>query len=235
MSSPVIVIIPARYGSTRLPGKPLADVGGRPLVVRVAEGAGAAPDARVVVASDDERIRKAVEKAGFECVLTSPDCPSGTARVAEAWHKLGRPQGRIVNLQGDEPMVSAEWIEAVTSVPPGDDLVVTLARMADPAEAEEPSCVKVVLDDRGFAMYFSRRQIPWGAAEWLQHIGVYCFSPAVLEAVVALPESAPARAEKLEQLSWMSAGFRIRVVTGDFPGIGVDTPGDLERCRRIFR
>lgn len=235
MSFPVTVIIPARYGSTRLPGKPLADVGGMPLVVRVAEGAGTASGARIVVATDDDRIRTAVETAGFECVMTSPDAPSGTARAAEAWRILGRPPGRIVNVQGDEPMVTGAWIEAVTSVPPADDLVVTLARRADPAEAGEPSCVKVVLDDDGCAMYFSRRQIPWGAEEWLQHIGVYCFSPAVLDAVVAMPESAPARAERLEQLSWMSAGFRIRVVTGDFPGIGVDTPEDLERCRRLFR
>ncbi len=234
MSCPVTVIIPARYGSTRLPGKPLADIGGRALVVRVAEGASVS-GARVVVATDDARISAVVERAGFECVMTSTDAPSGTARTAEAWRILGRPQGRIVNLQGDEPMASGAWIEAVTSVPPADDLVVTLARRADKAEAEEPSCVKVVLDDRGHAMYFSRRQIPWGAEEWLQHLGVYCFSPTALEAVVALPESAPARAERLEQLSWMSAGFRIRVVTGDFPGIGVDTPEDLERCRRVFQ
>lgn len=233
MTGGLVIIVPARYGASRLPGKPLADVAGRPLLVRVLDGLSGCGADVLAAATDDVRIADAARMAGYDAVLTG-EAASGTARVAEAWRKLGRPGTRIVNAQGDEPCAAPQWIEALVSVPPSDDLVVTLARRAGPGAGLSESSVKVVLDSAGEAMYFSRSPIPHSAGSFLEHVGVYCFSPASLERCVSSPVSEASRLERLEQLSWMHHGVRIAVVEGDFGGTGVDTPEDLERVRRLF-
>jgi 3-deoxy-manno-octulosonate cytidylyltransferase (CMP-KDO synthetase) len=229
----VVVLVPARFGAVRLPGKPLADIAGKPMIVRVLDGLTGCGAGILAAATDDARIVEAVEQAGHVAVMTG-DAPSGTARVADAWIRLGRPGARIINIQGDEPCASSSWIQALTSIPAEDDLVVTIARRTEASAEPGPSSVKVVVDSRSEAMYFSRSPIPHGSAEYLEHVGAYCFSPASLEACIAAPPSEASRCEKLEQLAWMHSGIRIAVVEGDFEGTGVDTPGDLERIRRLF-
>lgn len=233
MAVDAAVIIPSRYGSTRLPAKPLCEIGGKPMVIRVLEGAAAAGPAVLAVATDHESIAGVVRRAGFDAVMTG-DAPSGTARVAEAWRKLGRPCSRIVNLQGDEPFAAASWIEALMSVEPAPDLVATLARPSNPSAASSESSVKVVLDNEGKALYFSRHPIPWGASAHLEHLGVYCFSPGSLESCLSAPPCAAGASERLEQLAWLCAGMRIAVVQGRFEGIGIDTPEDLARAREML-
>jgi 3-deoxy-manno-octulosonate cytidylyltransferase (CMP-KDO synthetase) len=229
----VVVIVPARYGAVRLPGKPLADVGGKPLIVRVLDGlAGCGADI-LVAATDDDRIAAAVKSAGYDSVMTG-EAQNGTSRVGDAWARLGRPGSRIINVQGDEPLASASWVEALVSVPPEDDLVATLARRRGPEAGASASSVKVVLDSRGEALYFSRSPIPNGADSFLEHVGVYCFSPASLESCLAAPPSEASRFERLEQLAWMHSGMRMAVLEGEFDGTGIDTPEDLERVRRLF-
>ncbi len=227
------VIIPARMGSVRLPGKPVADICGKPLIVRVLEGVASCGAGVLAVATDSGMIASTVRKAGFEAVLTG-DAPSGSARVYEAWRLLGRPGGTIVNLQGDEPFVEPAWIEALLSVEPAPDRVSTLSRPCDPDSARDPSSVKVAAACDGRALYFSRSPIPHGAQGFQEHAGVYCFSPGSLEACAAAPPCPLADAERLEQLAWLCAGIDIRVVEGDFQGFGVDTPEDLERARELF-
>lgn len=234
MTPGVVVIVPARFGAVRLPGKPLADLGGRPLVVRVLDGLSGCGADILAAATDDERIAVAVERAGYSAVMTG-EAASGTARVGLAWEKLGRPGKRIINVQGDEPCAAAGWIGAMVSVSPADDLVVTLARRASAGACSSPSSVKVVVDSRGEALYFSRSLIPYGSDAILEHVGAYCFSPGSLEACLSAPASEASRSERLEQLAWMHAGIRLAVVQGDFDGTGVDTPEDLERVRRLFQ
>lgn len=232
-SDRVIAIVPARYCSVRLPGKPLADVAGIPLINRVLQGLKGSVD-RIVVATDDNRIMDSVRSSGFEAILTG-DADTGTQRVFMAWELLGCPGEWIINVQGDEPLVNSSWIKALTSCYPEDDLVTTLARRVPAIQAQSPDSVKVVIDRNGDAMYFSRYPVPHGAEELLEHVGVYCFGPASLRHCVSAGSTPLSRIERLEQLAWLENGIRVRVIDGDFEGLGVDTPDDLERAVKYFK
>lgn len=229
-----VVIIPARMGSTRLPGKPLADICGRPLILRVLDGvAGASPE-RLAVATDSSEIFETVTAAGHESVMTGP-AENGTARIYDAWKRMGSPGDRIVNLQGDEPCADPSWIEALQAADTGPRWVSTLVCSIPRERAADASVVKVAFTSGNRALYFSRSPVPWGARVHYQHLGVYCFTPESLPLCVHSPGGTLAAAEKLEQLSWMENGIGIRVIPGDWKGMGVDTPQDLEEAREWFR
>jgi 3-deoxy-manno-octulosonate cytidylyltransferase (CMP-KDO synthetase) len=234
----VAVIIPARFGATRFPGKPLADLGGKPMIAHVVERAQRARGVDVVaVATDDERIAAAVRKVGGQVVMTGP-AETGTDRVAMAARLLSPRPEIVVNLQGDEPMVEPRAVEAVVRAIQEGAEMATLARPLDPAEWERPQAVKVVTDARGDALYFSRSPIPHRRAGGIPamaraHIGIYAFTAGVLERFTALPPGRLEQEEGLEQLRVLEQGQRIRVVDTDYVGFGVDTPEDLERARAI--
>lgn len=218
-------MIPARYGSSRLPGKALADLGGSPMVVHVWRRARMALE-HVVVATDDPRIAEAVRAAGGLAVMTG-EAPNGTARVAAAAVEADV----IVNVQGDEPFVDPAHILAVgRAVDDAHPIATAAAPLADPAD---PARVKVVTDARGRALYFSRAPIPHGGP-WRLHVGLYAFAREVLERVVRLPPSALELSERLEQLRWLEAGYPIQVVDVDRAEGGIDTPADLEQARIRF-
>lgn len=228
-----VVLIPARMGSTRLPGKPLADICGLPLILRVLHGAAGAAPERLAVATDSREIFETVTGAGFESVMTGP-AENGTRRVYEAWKKMGRPGDRIINLQGDEPGADPSWIEALSAADTGPKSVSTLVNAISPERAEDPSVVKAVFTPANRALYFSRSPVPWGSRVFHQHLGVYCFTPESLQLCVHSPRGTLAAAEGLEQLSWMENGIGISVVPGSWNGMGVDTPQDLEEAREWF-
>jgi 3-deoxy-manno-octulosonate cytidylyltransferase (CMP-KDO synthetase) len=246
------VIIPARYGSTRLPGKPLADLAGKPMVVRVAERAQHAGALRVVVATDDKRIAAAVEARGIAVCLTRADHATGTDRLAEAAQRLGLADDAIVvNVQADEPLLSPELIRAMADLlaaHPDAAIATACHPIADPAEAFNPNVVKVVLDRRGYALYFSRATIPWARESFAaghtalpeglpiyRHYGLYAYRAGFLRAFPALASAPVERFEALEQLRALWHGFRIIVeITAGTPAPGVDTPEDLERVRALF-
>jgi len=227
----VCVFVPARMGSTRLPGKPLADVAGLPLIVRVMKGL-EGPWGVLAAVTDSPEVAAAAEDAGYRALLTGP-APSGTHRVRLAWEALGSPGRLVVNMQGDEPMADASWIEALASVDPGDG-VCTLAREAPAGELAGPDSVKVVTGAGGRALYFSRSPIPHGAGRLLEHVGAYAFTPDSLTRCTDLMPSHLSRTERLEQLAWLEAGVPITVVTGDFAGLGVDAPEDLARASAVY-
>jgi len=242
---PVLVVIPARLGSTRLPHKPLQLLAGEPLIVRVARRVVEMDLAdRVVVATDAEAVAHAVRGAGAEVVFTRPDHESGTDRVAGVG--LAPAFGAyevIVNVQGDEPFLPRAAVAgAMARVEEGDD-VGTAAAPLDPAEADDPARVKVVCDVKGHALYFSRARIPhWrdgGAAPdgtWWQHLGLYAFRRVALERWTTLEPTALERAERLEQLRALQHGFTIGVALLDEPApAGIDTPDDLRRAERYWR
>lgn len=231
-SDKIIAIVPARYASTRLPGKPLADIAGIPMIIRVLQGISGSVD-RAVTATDDKRIMNIVKNAGFEAVYTG-EAISGTQRVFDAWKLLGFPGDTIINVQGDEPLVNEDWINSLTAVPAQDDEIVTLARETVAELAGSPDTVKVVLNEKREAMYFSRYPIPHGSDNLLEHIGIYSFSPESLRSCIEAGSTCLSRAERLEQLAWLERGIRIRVVTGEFQGISVDTSEDLERAVEYF-
>ena len=238
-----LAIIPARYASTRFEGKPLAMLGGKPVIQRVYEQVSAVMEA--VVATDDERIYNAVESFGGRVVMTSAEHRSGTDRCWEACCKVGGDYDVIVNVQGDEPFIRRSQIEAIKSCfeNPQTDIA-TLVRpfaVGDGIEAlENPNSPKVVLDSGSRAIYFSRSVIPYlrGVAreEWLsrhtfyKHIGMYAFRTEVLREVTSLPQSPLERAESLEQLRWLENGYKIGVGITDVETIGIDTPEDLARA-----
>jgi 3-deoxy-manno-octulosonate cytidylyltransferase (CMP-KDO synthetase) len=235
------VVIPARYASSRFPGKPLADLGGRPMVVRVCERAAASGAAGVHVATDDERIAAAVRAAGYSALLTRADHPSGTDRVAEAARALGLGEREIVvNLQGDEPLMAPGLIARVAAALDADREA-AMATACHPVDQDvsNPNVVKVVLDARNRALYFSRAQIPYpreAGARWYRHAGIYAYRVGFLLSFAALEPSPLEKAEALEQLRALWHGHRIAVVISDeeIPP-GVDTPGDLETVRRMIR
>lgn len=243
-----IAIIPARYASTRFPGKPLALLGGKPVIRHVYEQVRRAlPDA--VVATDDTRIRDAVLAFGGRAVMTSPDHRSGTDRCWEAYRTLGASFDGVVNVQGDEPFIDPSQIETVLRC--FDDPDTDIATLVKPFGADEPLAAlenpntpKVVLDSRSRAVYFSRSVIPYlrgvDRSEWLarhtfyKHIGLYAFRTEALRAVTALPPSPLEKAESLEQLRWIENGYRIGVGVSPIETVGIDTPDDLRRAEEFL-
>ena len=250
----VLGLIPARYASTRLPGKPLVDLGGQSMIERVVRQAqlpGTGLD-RVVVATDDERILRHVQEFGGEAVLTRPDHASGTDRVWEAYQLLGSdPNVRcIVNIQGDEPFVQPAQISALVMLflvdlfapEPTAPAIATLVKpVVSREELFSPHLPKVVLNQHGEALYFSRHPLPYqrgrSEADWLahhrylRHLGLYAYQPAVLAQLTQLPVSPLEAAESLEQLRWLEAGFTIRCAETELDAFGIDTPEDVERAR----
>jgi len=251
-----IIIIPARYASTRLPGKPLREIGGKPIIQWVYEKAMESKlKDEVVIATDDERIRDGALAFGAVVAMTSPDCRSGTDRCMDAIQ--GRDADIIVNLQGDEPFIRADMVDMLFDVMAKDhlDMATLCSPIIDEEEYTNPNTVKVVLDKSGFALYFSRSPIPYlrgqGAkgprvqgAEQItpnselrtmnciyKHIGIYAFSRSFLEKYVAMGKSPLEEAESLEQLRVLENGYRIKVLITDYNGFGIDTEEDLKRAQ----
>jgi len=247
-------IIPARYASTRLPGKALADIGGKPMVVRVAERARASGAASVSVATDHPAIADACRGHGVAALMTRSDHASGTDRLGEAVQLLGLgDDALVVNIQGDEPLMPAalvrEVILALVAKPPAS-IATACHPIEDPADLSSPHVVKVVADEQGYALYFSRAPIPYPrealsasaalarlpeGVPFLRHIGLYAYRAGFLSAYSRLAPVPIEAAEALEQLRALAHGFRIALVrTESAPPVGVDTPGDLERTRILF-
>lgn len=242
MKPRTVGIIPARYASSRFPGKALADLAGKPMVQHVVERAGRASllDA-VLVATDDTRIAEAVQRFGGQARMTSPKHPSGTDRIAEVVGDLDCDL--IVNIQGDEPLIEPAVIDQAV-LPLVQDASVEMGTLARPMgldEAADPSKVKVVVDRRGFALYFSRSRIPYirddtpppTARPFLLHMGLYVYRRDTLLRLAALPPTPLEEQERLEQLRALEHGIGIRVVVTEHESFGVDTPADLERVRRM--
>lgn len=233
------IVIPARYASTRLPGKPLADILGKPMVQHVYERALQVPGVdTVVIATDDQRVLEAVRGFGGRCVMTSPDHPSGTDRLAEVMQTVDADI--YINLQGDEPLVRPADIALLADGMRADSAVQvgTLCHAIEAQEARNPNTVKVVLAANGDALYFSRAAIPFARddapASYLKHVGVYAYRREVLAAYSALPAAMLEQAEKLEQLRLLAAGLRIRAFQVAPSGPGVDTPECLARVRALM-
>lgn len=252
------VVIPARFASSRLPGKALADIAGKPMIVRVAERARESGAQSVCVATDHDGIRESVERHGFTAVMTRPDHPTGTDRIAEVLESQGfEPEDIVVNVQGDEPLIESGLIRAVAGLlwdTPEAAISTACHPIRDAAEMFDPNVVKVVLDSKAYARYFSRAPIPY-ARDWFarsnresrdvstlppglpcyRHIGVYAYRARFLSNFPRLEPSPLEHFEALEQLRALWHGFAIAVaVRHDAPHAGVDTPEDLERTRTWF-
>ena|SRR5215472_15100045 len=240
----VVIVIPARYASTRLPGKPLVSLAGKPMIERVYERAKLAKNAgRVIVATDDERIVNAVEAFGGEARMTRADHRSGTERIAEV---AAHTEGQVfVNVQGDEPLLDPLAVDtAVTALM--EEPVAAIATVAvpirTPADIMDPNVVKTVLDFEDNALYFSRAPIPWvrdsGSkthARHLKHLGLYVFQRQALLEYPTLPQGELERIEQLEQLRWLENGWKIRVAEVARDAVSVDVPGDVERVEKLMR
>ncbi|MDR0247124.1 MAG: 3-deoxy-manno-octulosonate cytidylyltransferase [Burkholderiales bacterium] len=251
------IIVPARFASTRLPGKPLADLGGAPMVVRVAQQAARIRSARIIVATDDARIAQAVSDAGIETLMTRPDHPTGTDRIAEAVETLGLPDHSIVvNVQGDEPFLAPTLIERVAEklVLHEDAAMATACHpLRSLSEARNPNVVKVVLDHFGYALYFSRALIPFARDAMAslpeetilsaypaehplyRHYGLYAYRASFLRLFPTLPMAPIEDIEKLEQLRVLWHGYRIVVeIADEAPAPGIDTEEDLAAARQLW-
>jgi len=244
MANP-IVIIPSRLASVRLPRKPLADIQGQPMIVHVWRRAMEAQVGPVIVACAEEEIAAAVRTAGGHAVLTRPDHPSGSDRIAEALQAADAASRHdaVVNMQGDLPTMAPEALRgALAALAGGADIGTVVARIADTAERDDPNVVKaaVAFDDRAMAqrppvaraLYFSRLPVPSGEGPHYHHIGIYAYRRAALERFVQLPPAPLEKRERLEQLRALDAGMRIDAALVDLVPLGVDTPADLERARR---
>jgi 3-deoxy-manno-octulosonate cytidylyltransferase (CMP-KDO synthetase) len=234
-SETAIAIIPARYSSTRLPGKPIIEIRGKTLIEHVYRRVQQATAVdRILVATDDARIFRTVEGFGGEVKMTRTDHQSGTDRLAEAATDLS-PETLIVNVQGDEPLIEPEVIDrAVAEMRRGDAEIVTLmTRLDDPEAIRDPNRVKVVSDKNGFALYFSRSPIPSSGTTFL-HLGLYVYRVGFLKQFTKLEPTPLEKAERLEQLRALEHGFRIRVVEVESASWGIDTPADLERYRAVL-
>lgn len=234
------VVIPARYASSRFPGKPLADIAGKTMIQRVYERAAGARLAEcVLVATDDERIRAAVAAFGGRVVMTRADHPTGTDRIAEAVADLEAEV--IANVQGDEPLLDPAEVDAVLEPLLADPTLVmsTMASpIVDPRDTADPGVVKVVTDRRGRALYFSRHAIPYyraGEGPHLKHFGLYAYRREFLLRYAALAPTPLEQAEALEQLRALEHGYAIHVVVSPHDSVSVDTPADLERVRELVR
>ena len=240
----VIVVIPARYGSVRLPGKPLISLAGKPMIQRVVERARLAERAdRIIVATDDERIVKAVEGFGGEARMTRAEHRTGTERVAEV---AAREEGDVfVNVQGDEPLLDPQAIDvAVNSLleEPQASISTVATLIKTPADIMDPNVVKAVLDFDGNALYFSRAPIPWVRdtmnkiqVRHLKHLGLYVFQREALLEYPTLPQGELERIEQLEQLRWLENGWKIRVAEVEHDAVSVDMPADVARVEKLLQ
>ena len=252
MSQAYTVIVPARLASTRLPHKPLADIHGLPMVVRVAQRAALSNASQVVVAADSIEIVQACQAHGVHAILTQVDHPSGSDRLAEASALLGlKPHDVVVNVQGDEPLINPELINQVAELlvqRPSASMSTAAHEIHELAEFTNPNVVKVVIDQSQLALYFSRAPIPWwrdGFAKGIQtlpqpaplrHIGIYAYRAGFLQSFPTLQAAPIETGEALEQLRALWHGHKIAVhITPDVPGPGVDTPEDLERVRALYK
>lgn len=238
-------IIPARYASTRFPGKPLAMLGGKTVIERVYQQVSSVFD-EVCVATDDDRILQAVETFGGKAVMTSPNHRSGTDRLQEAVEKTGTTADVVVNVQGDEPFIHPSQLRSLCQCfdNPATQIATLGKRFSDMEAVDSPNSPKIVVDNQGFALYFSRSVIPFvrgvDHGEWLghypflKHIGLYAYRREVLREVTLLPPSSLEVAESLEQLRWLQNGYRIRVAETDIETVGIDTPEDLARAERYL-
>ena len=244
-----LVIIPARYASTRFPAKPLALLGGMPIIEHVYRQASKAVK-DVVVATDDERIKSVVEGFGGRAVMTSTEHQSGTDRCYEALQNVGEQYDIVINVQGDEPFIQRSQLEALKAcfADPQTDIATLVKPFSaddDISALENPNSPKVVVDNSMRALYFSRSVIPYlrgvDKSEWLKrhtyykHIGIYGFRADVLKAVTSLPQSKLEIAESLEQLRWLENGYKIGVGISDVETIGIDTPEDLARAEEFLK
>jgi 3-deoxy-D-manno-octulosonate cytidylyltransferase len=243
-SGNVLAIIPARFGSSRLPGKPLASIAGKPMIQHVVERVRRAQLVKsILVATDDERIERAVEGFGGHAILTRPDHRTGTDRVAEV---AAHVDAEIyVNIQGDEPLIDPDTVDAVVSAMLEDESVqiaTPCTAITQPNEIMDPNIVKVARDFDGNGLYFSRAPIPWvrdtkatvAARHW-KHIGLYAFRRDTLLEFPTLPPGELEHIEQLEQLRWLENGFRIRTVETDYGAVSVDVPADIERVEKLLR
>ena len=243
-----IAIIPARYASTRFPAKPLALLGGKPVIQRVYEQVTVVISS-AVVATDDERIADAVKSFGGQVVMTSPNHKSGTDRCWEAYQKLGEEYDVVINVQGDEPFIAHSQLKAIMEC--FNDENTDIATLVKPfsesdglAALQNPNSPKVVLDSESRAIYFSRSVIPYlrgvEPEQWLsshtfyKHIGMYAFRSDVLGKITSLPQSTLELAESLEQLRWLENGYKIGVGISDVETVGIDTPEDLQRAEEFL-
>jgi len=245
-----VAIIPARYASTRFPGKPLALLGGRPVIEHVYRRVESVFE-DAFVATDDERIARCVEAFGGRCLMTGSHHKSGTDRCREAYDKCGVEADVVVNVQGDEPFIAAAQLNEIKEcfADPRTHIATLVKPFGPdqlPEELHNPNSPKVVLDDEGYALYFSRSVIPYlrgtDPKDWLhgghvfyKHIGLYAYRTEVLQAITRLPQSSLEKAESLEQLRWLQAGYRIKVGKTDLETVGIDTPEDLQRAEACFR
>jgi 3-deoxy-manno-octulosonate cytidylyltransferase (CMP-KDO synthetase) len=237
-----ILVIPARMASMRLPGKVLADIAGRPMILRVWQQAMAAALGPVVVAAAQAEIAEVIRDAGGQAVLTDPNLPSGSDRVFAALAAID-PQGRhdvVVNLQGDLPALAPDDIRKVVAALAGSDMATLAAQITDPAERDNPAVVKAVVawdadGKKGRALYFTRAAAPSGDGALFHHVGIYAFTRGALARFVALPPSPLERREKLEQLRALEAHMSIAVARVDSVPLSVDTPADLERANRLLK
>lgn len=244
-----IALIPARYGSSRFPGKPLAQLAGREVILHVCDHvaqAGILP----VVATDDHRILECVEQAGYQAVMTSKEHRSGTDRICEALSKIeSEGVDVVINVQGDEPFIRPAQLSALSEAFNDKEVeIATLVKRFNPASGleilENPNLVKVVRADNADALYFSRSVIPFirgverenwpTTTDFYTHMGVYAYRPKILLKVASLPPSRLEKAESLEQLRWLQAGYRIRTVLTEGDSVGIDTPEDLEEAEKNF-
>ena len=240
-----IGIIPARYASTRFPGKPLAMLGGKTVIQRVYKQVTSVLD-EAFVATDDERIFNAVENFGGKAVMTRSDHQSGTDRIEEAAEKIGTDADVIINVQGDEPFIQPSQIETLMHLfDDAETQIGTIGKPFDSMEAvQNPNSPKIVCDVRGYALYFSRSVIPFvrgkESGDWLthfpflKHLGLYAYRREVLAQITKLPQSSLEKAESLEQLRWLQNGYRIKVGLTDVETVGIDTPEDLARAEAFL-
>ena len=240
-----IAVIPARYASTRFPGKPLALLGDKPIIERVYRQVTKVLD-EAYVATDDPRIFEAVENFGGRVVMTRSDHKSGTDRIDEAVTKIGTTADVIINVQGDEPFIQPSQIETLMQL--FDDPDTQIGTIGKPFDTIEqvfnPNSPKIVTDLKGYALYFSRSPIPYvrgveqqewmGHHTFLKHLGIYAYRSSVLHHITQLPQSPLEKAESLEQLRWLQNGYRIKVGLTDVETIGIDTPDDLDRAKAFL-
>src|SRR5271156_3917052 len=243
-SGKVVVVIPARYGSTRLPGKPLVSLNGQPMIQRVYERAKSARRVdRVIVATDDDRIVKAVTSFGGEARMTRPDHRTGTERVAEV---AAHVEGHVfVNVQGDEPLLDPAAVDTAIAAlleEPAAPIATVATLIKTTSDIMDPNVVKTVLDFDDNALYFSRAPIPWVRDEagkirvrHLKHLGLYVFQREVLLEYPTLPQGELERIEQLEQLRWMENGWKIRVAEVEHDAVSVDVPADVERVAKLLQ